>query len=372
MKKIGIDARLYLQTGVGVYLRNLLHYLPKYSDSSVTYYIYIGNDDKKSLPTMNDQFIVRSVSSRWHSFSEQTSFLKALTRDSLDLMHFTYFSYPILYRKKFIATVHDLTPLLFRTGKASTQLPFLYALKHIVFRLVLSQQIANASHLITPTAAVKNQIRQIFGQSATEKTSVIYEGVNYELQQVPENILLAEKIDKPFFLYVGNFYPHKNVETLLQAFSHIQKDVDLLLVGPKDYFSQRIVHMIHQLGQSHRITFFHDVSLEKLVFFYKHALALVHPSYSEGFGLPIIEAAFYGCPIIASNIEVFGELLGEKYLAFDPHRETDIFNKLNYFLEKKPTYDYQSVIEKYSFEVATQKTVSLYEKLLNDAHSYSL
>ena len=59
-------------------------------------------------------------------------------------MHFTYFGYPVFYRRKFIATVHDLTPLLFKTGKASTKNPLIYGIKHFFFKHILRSQIENA------------------------------------------------------------------------------------------------------------------------------------------------------------------------------------------------------------------------------------
>ena len=108
------------------------------------------------------------------------------------------------------------------------------------------------------------------------------------------------------------------------------------------------------------------MSSEDLVYFYKNALALVHPSLSEGFGLPLIEAAYFNCPIIASDINVFKELLGNNYLSFNPNDVNDITSKIKIFIEKKPSFDYRNIIKKYSFEKMTNEIVKIYKKILYD------
>src|SRR3990167_4745149 len=112
MKKIGIDARLYRQTGVGTYLQNFLHYLDEQRLAKNLFYVYLMAEDFDKLTFRNKNIVKRKADFRWHTFSEQLGFLLLLYRDNLDLMHFTYFSYPILYLKKFVATAHDVTLLL--------------------------------------------------------------------------------------------------------------------------------------------------------------------------------------------------------------------------------------------------------------------
>src|SRR3989338_6978695 len=130
MHKIGIDARLYSQTGVGIYLRNLLYYLEKIVKSNSLFYIYLLPEDHDKVQFKSKYFIKKLVHSRWHTISEQIEFAKILHKDDLDLVHFTYFSYPVAYKKKFISTIHDATPFYFKTGKASTKSKFLYEIKH--------------------------------------------------------------------------------------------------------------------------------------------------------------------------------------------------------------------------------------------------
>ena len=364
MKKIGIDARLYSQTGVGTYLKNLLYYLEKKELKDEFFYIYLMAEDYNRISFKNKNIIKRRINYRWHSIGEQLGFAVNLYLDNLDLMHFTYFSYPILYFKKFLATVHDTTPLLFKTGKASTKNKLIYNIKHLFFRLIIWCQIIRALRIITPTNTVKKQLINLYGKTISEKIIPIYEGVSYQIKKTKENKSLSKKFDS-FFIYVGNFYPHKNVEKLIAAFAKVKTSSKLLLIGPNDYFSARILHYINIMKWADKINLVSNSSLSDLDFFYKNAKALIHPSLSEGFGLPLIEAMYFNCPIIGSNIEVFKELLGDNYLSFDPKSSQDITNKINKFIQNKPKFDYKNIVKKYSFEKMTNKTIKIYQEALD-------
>lgn len=364
MKRIGIDARLYSKTGVGVYMQNLLYHLEKQSPDSVEFFVYVLEEEAEKIRFNSSNFVKRPVPFLWHSFSEQIGFLNTLNHDSLDLMHFTYYSYPVLYRKKFIATLHDTILLEHKTGTASTKNKFIYELKHFVFRYVVQSQLQNAQAIITPTHTVKKNIVRLFGDTFEKKIFPIYEGVNYALLKAQENKNLSTKFSGSFFIYVGNFYPHKNIEMLVEAFSRTKTDAKMVLIGPDDYFSKRISSLISDLHQSERIIIFNDVTLENLVYFYKNAKALIHPSLSEGFGLPLIEAAYFGLPVIASDIEVFKELLGENFIRINPLDVKDITQKIESFSQSKPSFNYSDILKKYSFEEMTKQILEIYYKNL--------
>ncbi len=366
MKKIGIDARLYFQTGVGVYLRNFLYNLQKISPQDFSFVVYVLKEDSAKITFTNKQFIKREVVDRWHTFGEQFGFFSEIKKDDLDLMHFTYFGYPIFYRKPFVATVHDLTPLLFKTGKSSTRNPLIYYLKHLAFQFVVTRQIKGAKYIIAPTKTIKSQITDIFGTQYAAKIYPIYEGLNRELLNRKENNLLAEKFKQPFFLYVSNFYPHKNVERLIMAFAELDQDAQLVLVGPDDYFADRTQQLIIKLKQEKKIILFHNPKIEDFVFFYKNAEALIHPSLAEGFGLPLIEAMHFDLPIIASNIDVFKEVLDDKCLSFNPNDVADVRRKITEFIERKQKFDYGDLIKKYSFAEMTKKTLEVYNKAIDE------
>jgi glycosyltransferase involved in cell wall biosynthesis len=228
----------------------------------------------------------------------------------------------------------------------------------MVFRYVLSNQVKNAKHIITPTQYVKDQLGEIYGSQIKEKTKCLYEGVNYEFIDVKENGALIKQFPTSFLLYVGNFFPHKNVERLLNAYKLLQTDVPLVLLGPDNLFASELKKKIAR-EQISNVNFYHSSTIEDIIFFYKHARALINPSLSEGFGLPLIEAAYYQVPIIASNLEVFKELFGDEYIAFNPHSEGDIKEKIEDFLKNPVTYQF-SRLSVFSFEKMTDDEFNAY------------
>lgn len=371
MKRIGIDARLYYQTGVGVYLRNLLHELENIDTTGYEFYLYVMAKDSPSIIFRKKTFVKREVTFSWHGISEQIGFLQYLNHDKLDLMHFTYFSYPILYHHPFIATVHDVTPLKFKTGKVSTKNLFFYWIKHFVFSLVLKVQVKRALSIITPTETIKHELAEIYGEDISKKTQVLYEGINTELKNVGKNTELAKHFPGDFFIYIGNFYPHKNVEKLIDAYLKVRTSIPLILVGPNDFFADKITKKIYAHNATKKIVMYHISSPNELAFFYEHAKALIHPSLSEGFGLPIVEAMYFKLPIIASNIEVFRELLGKNYMQFDPRDEAAIKKAIEDFLKNSPSFKYDHLLSRYSFSVMAVNTLKLYQKAFQELYEKS-
>ncbi|HLD26757.1 MAG TPA: glycosyltransferase family 1 protein [Patescibacteria group bacterium] len=361
MKKIGIDARLLGQTGVGRYISNLLFYLP--SSSKITFYIYVYN--KKHLKDIlynSPNALIRETPYHWHSISEQTVFLRKLNKDNLDLMHFTYFSYPFFYRRKFIITLHDLIPFFYRTGKATTGNQMMYTLKHFFYTLLIRNAVKNACAIITPSQQVKKDISHLFGKKYENKIYSLYEGVDKHIMNVHENISMKQRFPLPFYIYVGNFYPHKNIENLIKAFAQLNTQVQLVLLGPSDFFSARILQFIKRLKCDKKIILLNNPTDEDLVFFYKNALALIHPSFAEGFGLPLLEAAYFNCPIVASDIPVFNEILDGHFIKFSPHDLNSIKNAIQQHIANPQKFNYQELLKRFSFKKMAKETYILYEK----------
>lgn len=355
MKHIGIDARLLFQTGVGTYLQNLLHFLPSYSPSEVIFTFYCLASDASFIQKEFPQSQIHITKALWHSWQEQTEFLNCINKDNLDLMHFTYFGHPVLYNKKYISTVHDVTPLLFKTGKASTKNPLVYFAKHSAFSFALKNQVMRSAAIITPTQTVKEQLVQLYGNAIEKKVIPIYEGVSYRLLDGKSE---QSTIEKPYLLYVGNFYPHKNVQYLIKAFVKSNSQYKLVLAGPHDYFLKRILDLLTEEEKKHIIVK-DKQSINELVTLYTHADALIHPSISEGFGLPIVEAMHFNIPIIASHIPVFQELLGTSYYSFDPFDESSIIDSITRFTQEHEKK--RNVLRKeFSFNEMTRKTMELY------------
>jgi len=357
MKRIGIDARLLFQTGVGTYLQNLLHEISRIQPNNISFVIYCLPSDaefvNKELPTAQ----IRTTSSLWHTMGEQTRFLFEIQKDKLDLMHFTYFGHPILYRSPFITTIHDVTPLLFKTGLASKKNPLTYTIKHCAFSAVLRNQVVHSKAIITPTTIVKEQLLRLYGEAYSSKIHPIYEGVSYRLMGIDG---IDPLLQKPYLLYVGNFYPHKNVISLVRAYARSNSPYSLVLTGPRGYFLDMLLKSCSN-EEKKNVIIKDKPSLPELVGLYKHAAALIHPSYSEGFGLPLVEAMHFGIPVIASHIPVFQELLGSSYYSFDPYEIHSIQGAIQKFGQEKAKQT-NTLKSDFSFAHMAKKTLDLYNQ----------
>jgi len=129
-------------------------------------------------------------------------------------------------------------------------------------------------------------------------------------------------------IYVGGFGPHKNLEQLLRVFATLTAfaefdDVRLVLVGEYErevFYSQAgaLRDQVQALDLAGRVVFTGFLPDDELVVLLNRATALVLPSLMEGFGLPAIEAAACGCPVVATNASPLPEVLGEGGLYADP------------------------------------------------------
>jgi glycosyltransferase involved in cell wall biosynthesis len=333
--RIGIDARLINETGVGRYIRNLIAELGTIDEES-SYVVFLKRDAFDSFKVPNSRWQKRLADVSWHSVAEQFVMPWLLVKEHLDLVHIPYFNVPIFYPGKFIVTIHDLTILHFDTGKATTlPLPF-YKLRRLGYYMALAVGLRRASKIIAVSNTTKQEIIDHF-QIDPGKIAVTHEGMDLGTKN------RKKIIEDPYFLYVGNAYPHKNLETLLKAFAQLitPYKVKLVLVGKDDFFYKRIRETVKTMGLVRSVIFFGPANEEQLPSLYGHAIALVFPSLMEGFGLPAVEALAVGCPVICSNIAVFTEILGNLPIYFETTNVDQLADKMKEVLQSPPSAEWK-------------------------------
>lgn len=320
--KIGIDVRFWRETGVGRYTRNLVSELAKL-DKENEYFLFFSPIDlgeiEKKVKAKNFTLIPTDIP--WHTFKEQAGFPSILNKHNLDLVHFPYFSLPVLYRGKYVVTIHDLILHHFSTGRASTLPAPVYHLKRLAYKFVMRRGAEKAEKIISVSSSTKNEIIEHL-KIPEKKIAVIYEGIDEALKS--KSHTLKEK----YFLYVGNTYPHKNLEILLFAFSSLSEtNTKLYIVGRSDFFQRRLKRKALEYNNPN-IIFIEDVSDERLSELYQNALALVSPSLMEGFGLPLVEAMRNRCLVLASDIPAHREVCRIAAIYFDPKNRMDLSQKM--------------------------------------------
>jgi glycosyltransferase involved in cell wall biosynthesis len=369
--KIGIDCRLWNQTGVGRYIRNLVYNLAKL-DNSNEYVLFVRSEDRKELKIKNLKFKVVNADIPWHSFREQISFPQLLNSQNLDLVHFPYFSIPIFYYRPFIVTVHDLIVNKLKTGKSST-LPYpLYLAKRAGYHAVLASALYRSKKIIVPSNAVAADLLKGYRNIENSKIEVTYEGgFEDSLKLKIQNSKF--KIEGRYLLRVGNFYPHKNVENLLSAFkdflfeTYDNHDIKLILVGKKDFFYKRIERLVEFLKIGENIIFIDGAKDSELINLYKNALATIAPSIIEGFSLTAVEAMSLGSPVIVSDIPVHREICEDAAIYCNPHDTNDIKQKINFVCSLTESSRNELIGQgkkqagKFSWKKMAEKTLNIYK-----------
>ena len=190
-----------------------------------------------------------------------------------------------------VVMVHDLRPLSHPER----------SMQSVYFRNWVPQLLCQCRHILTNSSFTASEICRAIGVPE-DKISVTPLG--YDVDHFYPSELKQRLHHRPYLLNIGQAYPHKNLERLIHAFNaiaHRFPEVDLLLLGkPHPVESKRLKELTLKLGLSRRILFRSYVPYADLPNWYRGALAFVYPSLWEGFGLPILEAAACGCPIITS------------------------------------------------------------------------
>jgi glycosyltransferase involved in cell wall biosynthesis len=361
--KIGIDARLWSQTGVGRYIRNLVINLHK-NDRKNNYILFVRNDDKKNveeeITSSNWKIVASSV--RWHSLRDQINFPRIIKKENVDLMHFPYFDTPFFYKQPYVITIHDLVYHHFMTGKASTNAIWLYGLKMLAYKIIINSAARKARKIISVSDSTREEIFEHLLVNKN-KVEVIYEAVDDFNSQTESKNNYGK-----YFLFVGNVYPHKNTDNLVKAFKILieKEKVKLIFAGNDDYFYTMLKKQTSKLIKEGHIIIKENINDSELSGLYKNAVALVRPSFMEGFSLPPLEAMRMECLVLASDIPVHKEILKDIPFYFNPKDQIDLNNKMNYVLnldEKERSEKISSgkkLAETFSWEKAAKETLKVY------------
>ncbi|MDD4607422.1 MAG: glycosyltransferase family 1 protein [Patescibacteria group bacterium] len=377
--RVGIDARLYgpKNRGLGRYVQQLITHLEKV-DQNNQYFIFLTKKNFDEYQPTNSNFTKVLADVRWYTLKEQIVMPKIIKKLKLDLMHFPHFNVPINCPVKFIVTIHDLIIHHFPDSRATTLNPILYKIKLEAYKFVIKQAILKSQKIVAVSEFTKKDILQHYKVKA-DKIKVVYQGLNQKNLNINQSqideILKKYKIQTPYLLYVGAAYPHKNLEILIKAFDKISakhQNLNLVLVGQKDYFYQRLQKYI-QIDfpkLKNKIIFTGFVSDSELSCLYKAGLIYVFPSLFEGFGLPPLEAMQYDLPVASSQASCLPEVLKDAVIYFDPVEKNDIIKQLDILiqdadLQRQLKINGQKLLSQYNWLKATQQIVEIYNSINN-------
>lgn len=130
----------------------------------------------------------------------------------------------------------------------------------------------------------------------------------------PDAAELAQTI-RPYFVVLGTIEPRKNIELLVKVWRELQNRSGpvphLYVIGNKGWAAASLFDALNELAAGGTVTLLHNLSDNAVVALLQGAQALLFPSLAEGYGLPPLEAAALGVPVIASKLPVVVELLAD-------------------------------------------------------------
>lgn len=367
--RIGIDARM-LGKGFGLarYVEQLVLHLEKI-DTQNEYVLFLKRDNWNAFEPQNKNFKKVLAPIAWYSFAEQLKFPKIIQKEKLDIMHFPHFNVPLLYRGPYVITIHDLIMFHYPRSEASTHGPLVYYIKDCVHRVVVRVGLRRAKHVLVTSEFTKRDVFETLHVPMSKMTVTYQAPFESKTNQSGEDILLLKKynITKPYLLYVGAAYPHKNIKGLLESWNIFQKkygkDYELVLVGKENFFYTQLKNTVFKQTSNFVYTGF--VPDDELSFLYKNAQLYVFPSFYEGFGLPPLEAMTHGIAVVSSKRSCLPEVLGNAALYFDPENfeeMADIFFEVLKDPQKRLelAQNAAKLLPRYSWDTLAKETLGCY------------
>ena len=333
--RVGVEASCWTQRrGYGRQLRGLLGAALELDRRRR--YLFFVDSEEAAAQTPSGGEVVRIRASRpaaraarsdgRRSLADLWAASRALACGDLDCLLFpTVYTYvPVLSRASKIVMIHDLIPEKF----PERVFPTAAGRRYWQWKSFLARR--QADRILTVSEFSRRGILEHFGERP-ERVQVVGEAAD-PVFRVLQNPVLPEGLRRQgirpqdrLLVFVGGFSPHKNLLGLLDAFAALAGAGDLRLILVGDYqldafysCHEQVRRRIGEPPLAGRVILTGYLSDPELVALLNVATALVLPSFLEGFGLPAVEAAACGLPVVATSASPLAELLGDGALFINP------------------------------------------------------
>jgi glycosyltransferase involved in cell wall biosynthesis len=258
-------------------------------------------------------------------------------------------------RIKVVLTIHDLNFLIQRKDEPGKIKKYLGRVQANVNR---------ADHIVCISEFTKQTVLQHLKTNG-KPVDVIYNGST--VKEFPGFETPDYGPAKPFIFALGALVPKKNFHVLPCLLQH--NDYELVIAGTRHKeYEQLILAQAASFGVSNRVKLLGEISEEEKYWYYKHCSAFVFPSLAEGFGLPLIEAMYFGKPAFVSKATSLPEVGGDLayyFEQFEPEYMQRIFAEgMAHYDTTKPMKAIRERALKYSWDQAAIEYLSVYHKLI--------
>lgn len=260
---------------------------------------------------------------------------------------------------KMVLTIHDLNFLIQRKDKPSK-------IKKYLGRAQAS--INRADHIVCISEYTRQTVFEHL-QTHGKPVDLIYNGCT--INEFPGFDAPLYRPARPFIFALGALVPKKNFHVLPCLLQH--NDYELVIAGTQHTaYVGRVMEQAALYGVANRVKLMGEINEENKYWYYKNCAAFVFPSLAEGFGLPLVEAMYYGKPAFiaaSTSLPEIGGDLAYRFDHFDPASMQRVFEAgMQHYAGTKPMEAIRQRALRYSWDNAALAYLSLYRKLYDNRH----
>ena len=368
-KAIMLDARIVIkgeEHGIARHVKELIFNFVKNCNHEKFNFILVINKDSPFLEyNLPKNFSFVTLKYGVFSLLSQFEIIFTILKYKPSFFHSPHFIVPLLSSVPLISTIHDMNHIALSNNYSY--------MKKIYYNIFLKRKLLKARSIITVSNFSKKEIIKYFGIK-DEKIHVLYNGVFTNFKPISHfnnekinSVTFKYKLPPKYIFALGNNKPHKNLERLTEAYCLGNFKIPLVILTNSH---DKLLEIAKKHSKHKDIHFLDFVREEDFPLIYSLSSAFIYVSLYEGFGLPAIEAAACGTPVIVSNTTSLPEIMENAAIYVDPENTKDIQRGLHEALDEH-NERIQTLVEnglnlskKYSWERMAKETLELYDSLL--------
>lgn len=315
---------MWNSSGIGRYLKETVPFIVA-KNPNIQFALF-GDASVLALTFKQDNVSITDFQQPIYSIFGSFKF-KQLIPKKTTLLWWPLYNAPLNCNTTIISTIFDCYHLDLKYEKL-TWIKLIYA------KFWFANTLKKSNKILTISAFSKSEIKKHFPHAA-EKIVVTRLGCD-GLRHTTAN---PKKIfSRPYVLSLGNIKPHKNLQGLIEAFSHIKKmhEHDLIIIGRvKGLIGSDASRIKAHVASDDRITLIEEANDDQVKGLIKNADLVVSSSFYEGFSLTPIEAIHENTMVAVSDIPAHRETLTDLDCFFDPNNPEKIALKISSMLSMK-------------------------------------
>ncbi len=365
--RVGFDAkRLFFNTtGLGVYSRLLVRGLASHHESPEIILFSRDPIDSIFYSQFQDLTIRPGGGIWWRTFQMKSDILA----ERCHLFHGLSHEIPIGFEKTGIPSIVTMHDIIFKKD------PYLYRwLDRQIYDFKWRYACQHADHIVAVSNHTKIDLMQVY-KVPEHKISVIGPPIDLDFGQKlteEETIESSKNLRLPqnYFLYVSSITPRKNLSGILDAMAMQEAGhrIPLVVAGSGGSYLSEMRSKVGDLKLTKLVTFTGHISNDDLPYLYTGAVALIYPSFYEGFGIPIVESLLCGTPVITSQTSSMPEVAGPGALYVNPAKPETIAQAMTQILEQDDLRSHlvkegQTHVQQFGIDRVCDHMIEIYKQM---------